>query len=97
MASETGRFGQATPTLADSGYTSIGLDRILSLQQFGFTRPFERFPVLPNDADFLAVESREFYRLSQKRVLVVLIVCGKGVLMNNHDISLVTAGIYEVG
>ena len=43
------------------------------------------------------MESRELYRLSQNRILVVLIVCGKSVLMNNYHGSLVTAGIYEVG
>src|SRR5271154_3217619 len=73
------------------------LDRMLSLQQFGATRSFERFPVLPDDVDFLSVESRELYRLSQKRILVFLVVCGKSVLMNNNHVSLVTAGIYEVG
>jgi hypothetical protein len=73
------------------------LDRILSLKQFGFTRSFERFPVFPDNADFLSVEPRELNRLSQKRILVVLIVCGKSVLMDNHDLSLVTAGIYEAG
>src|SRR5271166_6299255 len=83
--------------LLPHSHTSVGLDRILSLQQFGFTRSFERFPVFPDDADFLSVESRKLYRLSQKRVLVVLIVCGKSVLMNNHHVSLVTAGICEVG
>src|SRR5271154_1195871 len=73
------------------------LDRMLSLQQFGSARSFERFPVFPDDADFLSVESSELYRLSQKRILVVLIVCGKSVLMNNHHVSLDTARIYEVG
>jgi hypothetical protein len=54
------------------------------LQQFEFTRSFELFPVFPDDADFLSVESRELYRLSQERILVVLVVCGKSVLMNKH-------------
>jgi hypothetical protein len=41
--------------------------------------------------DFLSVESRELYRLSQKRILVILIVCSKSILMNNYHRSLVTA------
>jgi hypothetical protein len=43
------------------------------------------------------VESRELYRLSQKGILVFLIVCGKSVLMNDHHVSLVTEGIHEFG
>ena len=43
------------------------------------------------------MEPRELCRFSKKRILVVLIVCGKSVLMDNHDLSLVTAGICEVG
>src|SRR5271156_2769828 len=73
------------------------LDRMLSLQQFGSARSFERFPVFPDDADFLSVKPSELYRFSQKRILVVLIASGKSVLMNNHHVCLVTAGIYEVG
>ena len=83
--------------LADSAETCITIDRILSSQQFGLTRSFERFPVSPNDVDFLSVESGELYRLSQKRVLVVLVVCRKSILVNNNHRSLVTAGMYEVG
>ena len=80
-----------------SPFSGASTRRILSLQQFGFRPTFARFPVFPDDADFLSVEPRELYRLSQERILVVLVVCGKGVLMNNHHVSLVTAGFYEVG
>ena len=67
-----------------------------SLQQFGFTRSFERFSVFPDNMDFLSVESRELYRLSQKHILVILIVCGKSILMHSNHRCIVTAGIYDV-
>jgi len=89
MAGGMERVGDAsqrrspTPIKLPSDFTAH-----FSLQQFGSARSFESFPVFPDDADFLSVESRELYRLPQKRIFIVLIVCGKSAPMNNHHVSL---------
>jgi hypothetical protein len=72
-----GRNGQV---FFDSAETCRGLDRILSLQQFGLTRSFERFPVFPDDADFLSTETGKPCRLSQKSIFVAWAFRSKSVL-----------------
>src|SRR5712692_1765958 len=69
---------------------------MLSLQQYGFPRSFECFPVCSDDADFSSVESRELYRHPEERVLVILVVRGERVLMDNHRVGFFTAGLNEV-
>src|SRR5258706_7640520 len=68
----------------------------LSLYSFRFRWSLEGLPVCTNDVDFLSVKSRKLYRLTKKRVLVLLVVCGKRVLMDDHHVFAFEAGLQEV-
>jgi hypothetical protein len=50
---------------------------IPSLDKLRFPRSFKRFPICSDNADFLPVEPCELYCHAEKRVLVLLVVCGE--------------------
>jgi hypothetical protein len=56
----------------------------------------ERASVLPNHAHFFPTETSVFDRHAEERVFVLLVVGGKGVLMEQHQFRVIRAGFREL-
>ena len=56
----------------------------------------ECLSVLADNAYFFSVQARELYSFSEECVFVILVVCGKTILMNKDHILAPTAGASEI-